>query len=206
MKSCGPSNRPSWPPTARQPSCWPGRPVHQMFQGGTVWQGDVLIFELDDSPSARLCYAWELDGVVTIVLGEPPVGSAVDAVRTIIMSDVAQRRALRVCSSPGRWERTLVMRLDLATVPSLSSSSGWLAFREAPSWGSSTFSASRPFHLLGGRSGSHRKVSSGARTKSLLRFLVLQTRCDGGWRVGVWLTLGRPLLDTHSQPERFAQR
>jgi len=62
--------------------------VHEMFQEGTVWQGDVLVFELENHPSARLCYAWEVDGVVTIVLGEPPVSSAVDAVRTVIQSDV----------------------------------------------------------------------------------------------------------------------
>jgi hypothetical protein len=52
-----------------------------------VWEGDVLIFELFGHPKATTCYAWEVDGQVTAVLGVAPVRSAVDAVRASIMAD-----------------------------------------------------------------------------------------------------------------------
>ena len=60
--------------------------VHEQHQGETVWIGEVLVFELLDHPSAQLCYAWEVDGEVTAVLGEGPVKSAADAVRAAIAS------------------------------------------------------------------------------------------------------------------------
>jgi hypothetical protein len=58
--------------------------VVEQFQGETVWEGEVLVFALKGHPSARWCYAWEVDGVVTAVLHEPPVASALDAVRAAI--------------------------------------------------------------------------------------------------------------------------
>jgi hypothetical protein len=58
--------------------------VQEVFKGEPVWQGEVLIFELLDHPSARLCYAWEVDGEVTAVLGQWPIKSAQDAVRASI--------------------------------------------------------------------------------------------------------------------------
>ena len=42
------------------------------------------MFELVDHPSASRCYAWEVDGEVTAVLGEGTVKSAADAVRAAI--------------------------------------------------------------------------------------------------------------------------
>jgi hypothetical protein len=60
--------------------------VHESFKGDPVWEGEVLVFELLDHPSAHLCYAWEVDGIVTAVLGEGPVKSAADAVRASIMA------------------------------------------------------------------------------------------------------------------------
>jgi hypothetical protein len=63
--------------------------VYEVFQGDIVWEGEVLTFELlDDQPTARLCYAWEVDGEITVVLGEWPVDSAPAAVRAAIASDV----------------------------------------------------------------------------------------------------------------------
>jgi hypothetical protein len=50
------------------------------------WEGEVLIFGLLDHPTAKLCYAWEIDGKVTAVLAEGPVESASDAVRAWIMT------------------------------------------------------------------------------------------------------------------------
>jgi len=61
--------------------------VQEVFEGEPVWQGEVLIFELLDHPSVRLCYAWEVDGEVTAVLGQWPIQSAQDAVRASIMAD-----------------------------------------------------------------------------------------------------------------------
>jgi hypothetical protein len=60
--------------------------VKETFQGETVWEGEVLIFELLGHESARLCYAWEVDGEVTAVLGEAPVVSAQTAVRAALIS------------------------------------------------------------------------------------------------------------------------
>jgi hypothetical protein len=60
--------------------------VVERFQGKTVWEGEVLVFALDDHPTARRCYAWEVDGQVTTVLGVPPVDSAQAAVRAAIAS------------------------------------------------------------------------------------------------------------------------
>ena len=64
--------------------------VEERFEGETVWDGDVLVFELDDHPTASLCYAWSVDGEVTAVLHEPPiVDCALAAVRAAIMADGA---------------------------------------------------------------------------------------------------------------------
>ena len=60
--------------------------VVEKFQGETVWEGDVLVFALQGHPTAALCYAWEVDGAITAVLGEPPVDSARAAVRAAIMA------------------------------------------------------------------------------------------------------------------------
>ena len=61
-------------------------PVYEQFQGETVWEGEVLVFELIDHPEAASCYAWEVDGEVVAVLGVGPVQSASDAVRASILA------------------------------------------------------------------------------------------------------------------------
>jgi len=64
--------------------------VDQAFEGQPIWQGDVLVFQLLDHPSARLCYAWEVDGEVTALLGGGTVDSPIAAVRaSILASDFA---------------------------------------------------------------------------------------------------------------------
>lgn len=60
--------------------------VVETHDGETVWEGDVLVFQLAGHPTATLCFAWEVDGVVTAVLGEPPIESPRDAVRAAIMA------------------------------------------------------------------------------------------------------------------------
>ena len=58
--------------------------VVETFEGQTVWEGEVLVFELVGHPNAKRCYAWEVDGEVTAVLEMPPVKSARDAVRAAL--------------------------------------------------------------------------------------------------------------------------
>jgi len=61
--------------------------VDEYFEGDPVWQGEVLVFELLDHPKATRCYAWEVGGRVTAVLGVGPINSALRAVRASIMAD-----------------------------------------------------------------------------------------------------------------------
>lgn len=61
--------------------------VHEQFERQTVWEGEVLIFELSGHPTATCCYAWEVDGEITAVLAEGPIQTATDAVRASIWAD-----------------------------------------------------------------------------------------------------------------------
>ncbi len=61
------------------------------FEGERVWEGEVLVFELEGHPTAHLCYAWEVDGRVTAVLHEPPVDSPHAAVRAAIVQEHRER-------------------------------------------------------------------------------------------------------------------
>ncbi len=61
--------------------------VSETYEAETVWQGEVLVFVLSDHPTARYCYAWEVDGRVTAVLHEPPVDSPQAAVRAAILAE-----------------------------------------------------------------------------------------------------------------------
>jgi hypothetical protein len=61
--------------------------VVERFEGELVWEGEVLVFKLLDHPTALWCYAWTVEGEVMAVLHEPPVLSAVAAVRAAISSD-----------------------------------------------------------------------------------------------------------------------
>ena len=69
-------------------------PVHEQFQGQTVWQGEVEVFDLQDHPKAKRAYAWghETDDEdsgrrYVTVLGLPPVTSPEAAVRASIVRD-----------------------------------------------------------------------------------------------------------------------
>ena len=73
-------------------------PVHEVFKGQTVWQGDVEVFDLTGHPKAKRCYAWShLDGPkdertrFVAVLEIPPVVSAETAVRVQIVKDVKEK-------------------------------------------------------------------------------------------------------------------
>ncbi|MGH7976831.1 MAG: hypothetical protein ACREC8_09220 [Limisphaerales bacterium] len=73
-------------------------PVHEVFQGETVWQGDVEVFDLHGHPKAKRAYAWShLDGKndertrFVAVLEIPPVVDAVTAVRVQIVADTKKQ-------------------------------------------------------------------------------------------------------------------
>ena len=55
--------------------------IDEELEGGPIWQGEVLVFELLGQPQAKCCYAWEGKGQVTAVLCVPPVDSALKAVQ-----------------------------------------------------------------------------------------------------------------------------
>ena len=61
--------------------------VHEEFEGETVWQGVVLVFDLLDHPTAVTCYAWSVDQRVTAVLHAAPVDSPQAAVRAAIVRE-----------------------------------------------------------------------------------------------------------------------
>jgi len=75
-------------------------PVHEVFRGQTVWQGEVEVFDLTGHPKAKRAYGWshregksdEGERFVA-VLEIPPVVSPVTAVRVSIMADAKKRRA-----------------------------------------------------------------------------------------------------------------
>jgi len=69
-------------------------PVHETFQGKTVWQGDVEVFDLIGHAKAKRCYAWAYDhdkgSNAIAVLELPPVISPLTAVRAAIMAESKQ--------------------------------------------------------------------------------------------------------------------
>ena len=59
----------------------------EKLAGETVWRGEVLVFELLDHATAQVCYCWEVNGELTLVLGKGSVTSARGAVRTWLNHD-----------------------------------------------------------------------------------------------------------------------
>ena len=69
-------------------------PVKESFQGKTVWEGLGEVFHLHGHPKAEKAYAWmhETDDPKkpkrhVTVLHLPPVSSAIEAVRAVIVKD-----------------------------------------------------------------------------------------------------------------------
>jgi hypothetical protein len=58
-------------------------PVHEVFRGQTVWQGDVEVFDLTGHPKAKRAYGWS---------ETPPIKSAMDAVRASIVADAKKQK------------------------------------------------------------------------------------------------------------------
>lgn len=70
-------------------------PVREVFQGKTIWQGNVEVFELTDHPKAHRAYAWshrsgpdDKDERFVAVLEIPPVTDAQSAVKVAIAAGV----------------------------------------------------------------------------------------------------------------------
>jgi len=70
-------------------------PVHEVFRGQTVWQGEVEVFDVTGHPKAKRVYAWShAEGKndqgerFVAVLEIPPVESPETAVRAQIVKDV----------------------------------------------------------------------------------------------------------------------
>ena len=74
-------------------------PVHEVFRGQTVWQGDVQIFALTGHPKAKTAYGWshrdgpqDKDERFVTVLGLPPVVSPETAVKAAVATEVKETR------------------------------------------------------------------------------------------------------------------
>ena len=68
-------------------------PVHETFNGETVWNGEVQVYELTGHLEARRCYAWSHTTKGTrrrfyAMLGVGAVTDAVTAVRAAIVAAV----------------------------------------------------------------------------------------------------------------------
>jgi hypothetical protein len=75
-------------------------PVKEVFQGKTIWEGIVEVFELHGHPKANTAYAWahETDDPANsirhvTVLKIPPAVSPITAVRAAIMQELQELRA-----------------------------------------------------------------------------------------------------------------
>ena len=74
-------------------------PVHEVFQGQTVWQGDVEVSDLTGHPKAKRADAWshregkdDKDERFVAVLEIPPVDSPQTAVKVAIAAEVKSRK------------------------------------------------------------------------------------------------------------------
>jgi hypothetical protein len=70
-------------------------PVVEEFQGKTIWQGDVEVFELEGHPKATRGYGWshvtgehDQGRRYFTILELPPVDSPQTAVKAAIMSEI----------------------------------------------------------------------------------------------------------------------
>ena len=74
-------------------------PVEEIFNGKTIWKGEVEVFDLNGHPKAKRAYGWSHpDGddntgerFVT-VLEIPPVNSAEVAVKISIVADLKKKK------------------------------------------------------------------------------------------------------------------
>ncbi len=68
-------------------------PVKEIFEGQTVWEGIVEVFDLQDHPTAKRAYAWSHSirhsrkRKFYAVIHQGPVKSAQDAVKAAIVNE-----------------------------------------------------------------------------------------------------------------------
>ena len=73
-------------------------PVQEVFQGKTIWSGDVEVFDLNGHPKAKRAFGWSHpDGHnkterFVAVLEIPPVDSPQSAVKMAIYSDAKRQK------------------------------------------------------------------------------------------------------------------
>jgi hypothetical protein len=74
-------------------------PITEVFQGQTIWQGEVEVYDLTGHPKAKRAYAWshkagkdDADERFVAVLEIPPVDSPQTAVKVAIASEVRSRK------------------------------------------------------------------------------------------------------------------
>ena len=75
-------------------------PVKEVWQGKTVWDGVVEVFDLHGHPNANTAYAWlhdtgdpEKPAQHVTVLHVPPVVSPLTAVRAFILQEIRNAQA-----------------------------------------------------------------------------------------------------------------
>ena len=73
-------------------------PVTEIFEGKTVWQGDVEVFRLRGHPRASRCYAWahksgkqDKRERFVAVLELPPIMSPQSAVQAAIVAEYKEK-------------------------------------------------------------------------------------------------------------------
>lgn len=72
-------------------------PVVEEFQGETVWQGEVEVFDIRGHPKAKRCYGWgystdDDQRRYVAVLELPPVTSPQTAVKAAIVAEIKSVR------------------------------------------------------------------------------------------------------------------
>jgi hypothetical protein len=74
-------------------------PVKEVFQGKTVWEGIVEVFDLHGHPKANTAYAWthatddpDIPKRSVTVLHVPPAVSPITAVRVAVMQELKELR------------------------------------------------------------------------------------------------------------------
>jgi hypothetical protein len=73
-------------------------PVHETFEGKTVWKGDVEVFDLMGHPTAMRAYSWSEATTGTkrrffAVLHAAPILSPVAAIRASIVADARAKQS-----------------------------------------------------------------------------------------------------------------
>src|SRR5262249_253599 len=75
-------------------------PVREIFQGKTVWEGDVRVFRVRGDPERGQAYGWSYSGEAgetryLAVLGVSPIDSAQKAVQAAVMAHIEKQHRQR---------------------------------------------------------------------------------------------------------------